>query len=446
LIVDEEGEISHETETVEGGLPVDLARGKRLHTLSDATRPLPDFPWYRKQPELHSLLAIRAGPQHVCVLDHAEPEHFDSHRQGLARAFAEQMAQWLTFTRQLAELDRNSGLLQRFYDASKSLSQDLQVEQILQEILRYCREVSRFEMCSICLMEEGEDKFTVAVAEGFPEGIRGKTLPLGTDNWAGWILCKREEPLAINLRRGTGMPILDAREKLVDNTSFLGLPLRAKNRYCGVLLMTRKGKPFSSDELEVLKNLCNLASVAIENARVYERTERLAATDSLTGLFNRRYFRRALERELSRGERGKGNVALIIMDIDHFKKLNDTYGHPRGDVVLKKIAEILQKVLRKGDVLARYGGEEFVILLPEASRQGTKDFAERVRKAVSSTPIHPGGPRKKVTLSVGWALYPEDTEEMEELMELADRALYFAKDTGRNRAAGAYLLKPDADD
>ena len=195
----------------------------------------------------------------------------------------------------------------------------------------------------------------------------------------------------------------------------------------------------------MLKNLCSLASVAIENARVYERTERLAATDSLTGLFNRRYFHRALERELSRGKRGKGNVALIIIDIDHFKKINDTFGHPMGDVVLKKIAKILQKVQRKGDVLARYGGEEFVILLPEASRMGTKDFAERVRKAVSSSHLHPGGPRGKVTLSLGWALYPEDTENAEELMVLADRALYFAKNTGRDKAAGAHLLKTEVD-
>jgi diguanylate cyclase (GGDEF)-like protein len=239
------------------------------------------------------------------------------------------------------------------------------------------------------------------------------------------------------------MPILHAGEKSTVGSSFLGIPLRAKDSVTGVLVMTRKGEEFSSNDVRVLRILCNQAAIAIENARVYERLEQLAATDSLTGLFNRRYFQQALTREVSRAERRGSRVALMMLDIDHFKPLNDTYGHTVGDVVLKKVAEILSKDVRKGDVLARYGGEEFVILLSEASYQGIKEIAERIRKSIAAATIHPAGPRKRVTVSVGWALYPDDTKETDKLVELADRALYFAKDTGRNQVAGYHLLRAE---
>jgi diguanylate cyclase (GGDEF)-like protein len=237
------------------------------------------------------------------------------------------------------------------------------------------------------------------------------------------------------------MPVLYESENLAANANFVGIPLHAKNRVVGALLVTNRRKDFSPDDIRVLKILCNQAAVAIENARVYERLEQLAATDSLTGLFNRRYFHQALEREVSRLRRRDGSIALILLDIDHFKKLNDTYGHPMGDVVLKKVGEILRTTLRKGDVLARYGGEEFVILLPEASYRGTRDFAERIRKAIAAALLHPAGGRGKVTVSVGWSIFPEDTENSQKLVELADKALYFAKDTGRNRTAGYHLLR-----
>jgi diguanylate cyclase (GGDEF)-like protein len=239
------------------------------------------------------------------------------------------------------------------------------------------------------------------------------------------------------------MPILHTGEKSTVGASFLGIPLRVKDSVTGALLLTRKGKEFSPNDVRVLRILCNQAAIAIENARVYERLEQLAATDSLTALFNRRYFRQALTREASRAERHGGSIALMMLDIDRFKQLNDTYGHTVGDVVLKKVAALLSKAVRKGDVLARYGGEEFVILLSEATYRATTEIAERIRKSVAASSVHPAGPRRRVTVSIGWALYPNDTRESDNLIELADKALYFAKDTGRNRVAGYHLLRSE---
>ncbi len=444
LSMSDENRVSAEPTTVESGLLEQVLREDRLISLSEKDRPLPKLPWYSKRARVSAVVAVpvrsKSGPQSVLVMDHDEPEHFDQHRKNLSESFAEQMSHWLTSTRQLSDLDLQSHEFRRLYQASASLSEALRVDQILQQVHGFCREVTRFETCAICLFEEGEDFFSVPVAEGYPHEIQDSSFPLDSPNWAGWIL-RSQDRSHVNTVLRTGMPVLAEKETLTTNANFVGIPLHAKSRVCGTLLVTHRRKAFSPDDIRVLKILCNQAAVAIENARVYERLEQLAATDSLTGLFNRRYFHQALEREVARVGRREASVALILLDIDHFKNLNDTYGHPMGDVVLKKVGEILRGALRKGDVLARYGGEEFVILLPEATYRGTGDFAERIRKSISTAALHPAGGRRKVTVSVGWSIFPEDTESSKKLVELADRALYFAKDTGRNRTAGYHLLR-----
>jgi diguanylate cyclase (GGDEF)-like protein len=237
------------------------------------------------------------------------------------------------------------------------------------------------------------------------------------------------------------MAVLHPGERIPLGAGFLGMPLLAKNRVIGVLLLTRKGKPFASNEVRLVRILCNQASIAVENARVYGVVEQMAVTDGLTGLFNRRYFQQALERELSRADRGGGSLALLLLDIDHFKLLNDTYGHAIGDAVLKKISDVLNETLRKGDVLARYGGEEFVVLLPQATYEGAQEFAQRVWNAVGTAKIHPAGRGHRVTVSVGFALLPDDVDSAEALLEAADRALYFAKETGRDKVAAYHSLE-----
>ena len=451
LVAGPAGDRSGERVPLVGGLFREVLRDEKMLALSESTRPLPPFPWYSqkdgpaKQPELHSLLAIpfrdQGGPQWVLVMDHASPEHFDDGRQELARGFADQMRQWVSTTRLLSELDVLSNEFRRLYQASAALSQGLRVEQTLEQIVTFCSEVTQFETCAICLREEGSDTFSVPVAEGYPERTTGAQLPLDARSWAAWILRAQEDPQTIRFQLRTGMPVLHPGERIPLGAGFLGMPLLAKNRVIGVLLLTRKGKPFASNEVRLVRILCNQASIAVENARVYGAVEQMAVTDGLTGLYNRRYFQEALDRELSRADRGGGSLALLLLDIDHFKLLNDTYGHAIGDTVLKKIATVLHETLRKGDVLARYGGEEFVVLLPQATYEGAQEFAQRVWKAVGTAKIHPGGRGHRVTVSVGWALLPDDADSTEALLEAADRALYLAKETGRDKVADYHSLQ-----
>jgi diguanylate cyclase (GGDEF)-like protein len=175
--------------------------------------------------------------------------------------------------------------------------------------------------------------------------------------------------------------------------------------------------------------------LAIEYALLYERTRQIAITDRLTGLYNFGYFLDRLKEEKMRAERYHRLLSLIVFDIDHFKKYNDANGHPAGNEVLKKIAEILKAEAREVDIVARYGGEEMVIILPETSRKRAAELAERIREKVASTTFAKmdSQPLKKVTLSAGVATYPVDAANEDALIKKADSSLYMAKSKGRNQ-------------
>jgi len=165
------------------------------------------------------------------------------------------------------------------------------------------------------------------------------------------------------------------------------------------------------------------------------RLRELAFRDGLTGLFNHRYFQDLMDKEVSRAVRYKRAFSLILFDIDHFKKVNDTYGHPAGDIVLKTLGRELEIIVRKSDVAARYGGEEFVVVLPETDLKGAAILAERLRSLVEFLTIPADGVDLKVTISIGVSCFDPDTSSMSkaEIIEAADKALYRSKHDGRNR-------------
>lgn len=173
----------------------------------------------------------------------------------------------------------------------------------------------------------------------------------------------------------------------------------------------------------------------VEYALRYERARLMAITDSLTGLHNFGYFKDRLTEERRRAERYQRLLSLIIFDLDHFKRYNDTHGHPAGNEVLRQVATILQQEARETDLVARYGGEELVIVLPETNRKTSWEVAERIRSRVSSTRFFPPGKPtpERVTLSAGVATFPVDATHEDELIERADASLYVAKASGRDR-------------
>jgi diguanylate cyclase (GGDEF)-like protein len=192
---------------------------------------------------------------------------------------------------------------------------------------------------------------------------------------------------------------------------------------------------FTEDDMLVLSAIASELAVAIENAQLYKLTKRLSMTDELTGLMNYRYLRQRLELEIERAQRYLRPVSLIMIDLDDFKALNDTYGHAAGDRALADIAGVFQSKIRDLDVVARYGGEEFSIVLPETDASGAFVVAEKVREAVSLHRFQRDDGRLDVrlTVSLGVATYPIHAGNAEELLRQADDALYRAKTSGRNK-------------
>jgi diguanylate cyclase (GGDEF)-like protein len=192
----------------------------------------------------------------------------------------------------------------------------------------------------------------------------------------------------------------------------------------------------------VLQLLANQAAASLSTMLLVERQKRIAVLDGLTGLFNRRAFTKELARAVKRQDRQGGSFALVILDIDHFKKLNDTFGHPAGDEALKKVAATLTSVMREDDVAARYGGEEFAIILPGSDETGAMNLAERLREALPKNPFIHEGTQLKVEASFGVAVWPAAGASPEAILSAADRALYAAKGAGRNRVVAASSLAP----
>jgi len=170
----------------------------------------------------------------------------------------------------------------------------------------------------------------------------------------------------------------------------------------------------------------------------------MATTDGLTGLLNHRTFQLRMDEALAAARRYGRKCSLILTDIDHFKSVNDTWGHPTGDLVLKGVAKILKDKARDTDIVARYGGEEFAIVMPETDQKGAQAIAERIREAVSGETFQTEMGPLKVTLSLGIATFADDAKDKHGLVELADQCLYFAKRNGRNQVVTADRLAKKA--
>jgi len=207
----------------------------------------------------------------------------------------------------------------------------------------------------------------------------------------------------------------------------LCIPLALGNKVVGVLSLAKTQGSFLEEEINFLKIITTQIAQSIENATLYK----LAVSDDLTGLFIYRYFKSRLAEEIERAKRYKNALSLIILDIDYFKKVNDTYGHLAGNKVLQKLAGIIEENIRLSDIACRQGGEEFAIILPNTNLAGAKILAERLRSTVEKEKINYNGNLINFTISVGCNFYEENLSE-EDFIKQTDELLYKAKNQGRN--------------
>jgi len=251
-----------------------------------------------------------------------------------------------------------------------------------------------------------------------------------------------ESPLRNALKNGSA-EILDARGgRSPEIEAFPGhetlhclvVGLRMRDEPPAALTFHRFREPaFNPDDLRRAESIGPLFATALENLRRFARAEELSITDGLTGSYNYRYLRSALDKEIARAKRFRETFSIIMLDVDHLKEYNDVHGHLQGSEVLRRVAQVVSASLRGVDLLAKYGGDEFVIILPHTDREGAGVLAERIRAAVEKA-VFPGEENgMKITSSMGIAQYPQDGESSRDLLESADGALYHAKRSGRNR-------------
>lgn len=221
---------------------------------------------------------------------------------------------------------------------------------------------------------------------------------------------------------------------------FVTVPLKAKDKIIGVLFADNPftHKPITSDDIRIVTMFANQAGLAIENSQLYEQTLITAHTDSLTGLWNHGHFQFFLQEELISAQKNSQPLSIIMADLDNFKIYNDTFGHQKGDQLLKQIARLLSLSARKQDSIYRYGGEEFAIILTQTNKYDCRNIAERIRQSIEKNDFeHEKNPSdKKITISLGIATFSENASTKEALLAYADKALYEAKHQGKNRICG----------
>lgn len=300
-------------------------------------------------------------------------------------------------------------------------------------------DLERLEGLVIDVILETMDVSTCALVV-FPEGAlvarclwRAKneaTIKKGEIDLSGYM-GGGADGIAARLRdAGVLRPMLESSEA-GKAFAYFEIPIRIRDRDIGVLSVSRAASTGFSDKIrELFGKISAQIAVALDQARLYD----LTITDGLTNLRARRYFQIRLAEMVKESERYRRALSLVMMDIDHFKRINDTYGHPIGDVVLRNVSKIVRATIRETDVAARYGGEEFAVILPETDQIGAAELAERLRRCVEESVSRlRDGQSLQVTISAGIATMPKDASSRDDLIQKADEALYRAKTEGRNR-------------
>jgi diguanylate cyclase (GGDEF)-like protein len=379
-------------------------------------------------------VAIKQRDQVIGVIDieSGEPNRFTEDDVKTLEQLSGQIAVAIENARLFEEESRELSRRTALIEIGQAINSILDLDTLLQKVLDILRNVFKFSNACVMLANpEGTELIDVAHIGFEGDDERPGTVPIGkgltgTVLWTG-------EPLVVDDVRKSPLYL----PGLKNAKSELVMPLKRGEKVIGVLnFESTQPNAFSQSDLQPLKIFANQISIAVANAKMYEQMEKLAITDGLTGLFNHRYFIEQLEHEVRRSKRLKHPVSVLMIDIDHFKHYNDTLGHPKGDMVLRLLADLMRKTVREEiDTPARYGGEEFSIILPEAEKSTAAEVAERLRTDVfkSMFPEETVQPIGTLTISVGVAAFPEDAANGAELISKADVALYEAKNSGRNR-------------
>jgi len=304
-------------------------------------------------------------------------------------------------------------------------------ERVLAQILDLIAQGIPYENGTLFVANRATGQLTPSVVRGGHVDLIGAVHFDHGFGFSSWV-AKQKKPILLtdlHASRRDGRP---------DIGSFLSVPMVVQGELIGVLNLSHTANgAFTEDHLRLLTLIAAQAAAILQRVLMYEELARLAITDELTGLYNRRHFQERLADEIRRAQRYGLVFSLLYLDLDHFKAVNDTYGHALGDRILADLARVLRKWGRSSDLIARHGGEEFAVLLPMTDAAAAVLAAERLRTMVAD---HSFPRRKRLTVSLGIASFPADGQTPEDLLKRADAALYTAKKLGRNRTVASESL------
>jgi len=307
-----------------------------------------------------------------------------------------------------------------------------ETEKVYDHILDKCMLVGDFSLGCIVMPSQNDEGLLVKTQKGLSLAFQ-RAINSGQLNS---IIRSTEPPMRIIEREEIEKEDLFIKEGIIFSVI---VPLVSGGNIHGYLILgNRKERIFDLELASIISLIGNNVSLVLDKIRLFKEMERLSITDPLTGLFNRRYFYDALEKEIERVKRYKSSFSIVLLDIDDFKRVNDEYGHLAGDRVLQILADILRRTLRKVDIIARYGGEEFILLLPNSEKEEAELIANRIREEVSKTVFECKSDKGvdvicPITISGGITTCPDDFIELDKLLSAADRAMYEAKSLGKNR-------------
>ncbi len=443
--------VRHHHEWFNGGGYPDGLRGNtipltaRILTIADVYDTLRGARPYRSpmtREEAGRILQKGAGrqfdPQFVKVfLEHAETFEKEVIAQGLSYRHDEEVVAdphislaGITVSSYIEEIKRANREVFSLYEIARDLGSSEDLEKTLAMFTRRIAEFVPYDNCIVYLMDDSGTFATAKHADGKNHAeLKGKVVRVG-EGATGYVLKERKSINGIDPALDFAFSEFEFTTKYVGMVSF---PLITDKKLLGaVTLYSNEIANYDEEHLRLLETVSRIAATSIYRSQAHDRTKNYAMTDPLTGLPNGRALQQQFEKETARAGRSDTNFQLLMLDLDGFKSVNDTYGHREGDIMLREVSSVIRGQLRDYDFLARYGGDEFVALIPDTDFEYVKDLCRRIEKAVSSFEMRFGEEEfASVGISVGSASFPKDGEALNDLIVVADKAMYRAKAVNR---------------
>ena len=329
------------------------------------------------------------------------------------------------------QIEKQLRQIEHLYDVIKEAGSTLNVQEMIELTKEFTERMFDLPHFIIAVLSEDGKKYEVRIASGCDEPLfRSFEMDLESGGLAS-LLSLEKKPVYVP---STGPDSRFSKLKNLAVQSFVFLPFLVQDRVIGFLCSySTQENLIDPETFSHLQVFCNQISIGLQKSLLYEKVQKLSVTDGLTKLYSHRHFKQRLEEELVLANRYSSQLSLLILDIDHFKHYNDTYGHVAGDHVLMEVAGILRSQSEMTHLTARYGGEEMVLLAPETTKERAVELAEKIRKAVETHSFAVGKETTQVTVSIGVATFPQDAQTNLDLISKSDQALYAAKGRGRNR-------------